>query len=114
VPVGRTGAFTSAARGRRGATVVASLSVAEALQGADLVLVAGPLVDGVDPSWLAPRAAVLDATGAVDVAPTGGAGGWKSLWHVVSAEEMAVATRALAITAYQVALDHQVGTRLSR
>ncbi|BCJ50815.1 hypothetical protein Asp14428_22900 [Actinoplanes sp. NBRC 14428] len=96
-------------RGGHGATVAVTGSVREALEGAELVLIIAPPRDALDPRWLARDAAVVDATGVVDLAPLGA-----RLSHAVSAAELAVVATGLAAAAYRAALSHVVGVRLPR
>ena len=96
------------ARFRGGVTVAVTGSVREALLGADLVLIVSPPGALLDPSWLAPRAAVLDVTGTVDLATLG-----PKVRHAVSPAELAAVTAGLATATYRLALDSVVGVPLA-
>jgi ornithine cyclodeaminase/alanine dehydrogenase-like protein (mu-crystallin family) len=99
----------SGERHRHGVTVAVTGSVREAVEGADLVLVVTPPAESLDPRWLASYAAVLDTTGAVDLAGLG-----TRLSHAVSPGELASVAAGLASAVYRAALDHSVGVLLSR
>jgi len=95
-------------RHRDGITVAVTGSVPEALMGADLVLILSPPGVLLDPRWIAPGTAILDATGAVDLATLG-----TKVRHAVSPAELAAVTTGLAAATYRMALDSVVGVQLS-
>ncbi|MER7456798.1 hypothetical protein [Micromonospora sp. NPDC126480] len=104
-------------RRRGGVAVTVTRAAAEALRGADLVIVTAPPPVRLDPRWPAAGAALLDVTGVTPNA--GGLAGtaalpWPGVRHRVTRAEVATATTALAGEVYRVAVESGAGTWLPR